>query len=242
MATTTVRVEGKAAPSGQRKNRAGWPWQLKLSLALLVVIPVALALWFAIAQPVKVVPRIRAAPAFMLSNQEARWVSDEDLRGSMLLISFLYSRCGAACAPDEQQLNEVREALRASGRTPEQVRLVTISIDPTYDRPAVLGDYARRVSSEQEWLFLTGSADEVKQLVGGEFGIYYASGGSSPPESFDRQVVLIDGVGQLRAEYGANLDSARVLRDVGLIETEMSSSGAQRSVYEVAHLFLCYPD
>jgi protein SCO1/2 len=203
---------------------------------------VTLMLWFVIARPVQVLPRISEAPAFMLTDQDGHWVSDTDLRGSVLIINFAHTRCGEQCAAMEHSLLAIADALRADGRLGTQVRLVTISVDADHDTPPVLRAYAARLNAPApEWIFLTGSARELKQLIGGEYGVYYRVNGETV-DLVDLRVVLVDETGLLRAEYnGARLDPAIVLRDIGLVEQEATSSDAVRPIYEAAHLFVCYP-
>jgi len=210
------------------------------TLALLALM-VTLFLWFVIARPVQVLPRIAPAPGFILTDQDGRWLSDGDLRGSILLISFGATRCGEPCAALDRKMLDMRDMLRADGRLGSRVRLVTISVDAEHDTPPTLRAYAERLGSEPpEWHFLTGAASELKQLIGGEYGVYYRL--DSANLELDQRAVLVDASGLLRAEYdGARLDPTIVLRDIGLVEQEANSSDASRPIYEVAHLFVCYP-
>jgi cytochrome oxidase Cu insertion factor (SCO1/SenC/PrrC family) len=66
------------------------------------------------------------------------------------------------------RLARVRDTLAAEGLLGEEVRLVSISVDPARDTPAVLLEYARRFggSPPSEWAFLTGTPPEaVRALV-----------------------------------------------------------------------------
>lgn len=228
-------VEGSPSP-------ARWIRLALYGVAALFIALVVLILWFAIARPVQVLPRIAQAPAFMLTDQDGRWVSDADLRGSVLLINFAHTRCGERCAAMERSLLAVSDALRADGRLGTQVRLITISVDADGDTPPALRAYAARLNvAAPEWIFLTGSARELKQLIGGEYGVYYRLNGETV-DLVDQRVVLVDETGLLRAEYdGTRLDPAIVLRDIGLVEQEANSSDAARPIYEAAHIFVCYP-
>jgi protein SCO1/2 len=201
----------------------------------------ALVLWFAIARPVQVLPRIRTAPEYTLIDQDGRWFGSADTRGQTALVSFGYSRCGESCTPGERGMRAVAERLRADGALAGRVRLVTISVDPERDQPADLRAYAGRLgASPREWTLLTGPAGDVKTLVGGGLGVYYGPWGSRV--AFDQRALLIDGGGEVRAEYDATaLDPAIVSRDVALIAREAASTSLERPIYEAAHIFVCYP-
>lgn len=198
-------------------------------------------LWFAIAQPVQVLPRIRQAPAFTLTDERGRWLGPEELQGRPALISFSYARCGEACAELNARMAALQPALPA-----DEALLLTISVDPEHDTPDVLRQHAASLGADPErWRFLTGAPAEIKALVGGEFRVYYGpnKAPAGAPLQLDQRAVLLDGAGQLRAEYDlARLETWRVQRDIELLRQEQAgSSGWQRPVYEAAHLFVCYP-
>lgn len=232
-------LQGSANLEGSTPAQS-WLWRAIYGVVAFLVILLAVMLWFVIARPVQVLPRITQSPAFILTDQDGRWLSDSDLRGSILLINFSSTNCGDRCGAMERNMLAVRDLLRADGRLGVEVRLITISIDAD-DTPPALRAYAERIgSAPPEWHYLTGAASELKQLIGGEYGVYYNLAG--PAIELDQRAVLIDAQGVLRAQYdGAQLDSAIVLRDIGLIQQEANSSDAQRPIYEAAHLFVCYP-
>jgi protein SCO1/2 len=222
----------------------GWLKPLLLGLGVLLGMLLALALWFALAQPVKVLPRLRTMPAYMLTNQDGRPMGDAELRGRMVLLSFGYTRCGDGCAELNRQLKDVRAGLAASGVLGAQLTFATISLDPAYDTPAVLRAYAAQTGANAaSWSFLTGAADEIKGLAGGELGIYYEKPDADGQMNHDQRVLLIDEKGILRARYElGSLKLDRLNRDLALLAQERASSGMMRQVYEFSHLFLCYAD
>jgi protein SCO1/2 len=221
---------------------------LLVGIASLLVI---VLLWFALARPVQVLPRIRPAPTFTLTDQDGRWFSDSDAQGQIILMHFTYTRCAEQCALMTERLRDVRDQMRSSGQLGNRVQFVTVSFDPDYDTPAILRRYAAAMEADtSSWHVLTGDPSEIKNLVGGGFGVYYKQQAEANTTrdvaralfTHDQRVALIDGQRLLRAEYDAeSFESWRVLRDIGLIQRESSSSGAMRSVYEAAHLFVCYP-
>lgn len=222
-------------------------------ISILVGIAILLSivlLWFALARPVQVLPRMRPAPTFTLTDQGGRWFGDSDLHGQIVLMHFTYTRCAEDCALITERLRDLHDQLSRSGQLGSQVQFVTVSFDPDYDTPAVLQRYAASLHADtSSWHFLIGDPSEIKNLVGGGFGVYYkqridTAASVAAPELFthDQRVFLIDGQQLLRAEYdSASFEDWRVLRDIGLIQREAGSSGAMRSVYEAAHLFVCYP-
>ena len=63
--------------------------------------------------------------------------------------------------------------LRANGEASEEAcvfhskfRLVSFSVDPKWDTPAILGDYAKKWKADPErWLFLTGDDHVIHTLI-----------------------------------------------------------------------------
>lgn len=221
----------------------------RLRIASLLVVASVLAFvgftfWFALAQPVKVAPRIKPMPPYAFTDQRSERISDSDLRGRMVVINFTYTRCGAACGDYLAELVALRSELQQRGLLGRQVLFLTISLDPAYDTPADLSNLAGQLGVDPDsWRFVTGDPAAVKQFIGGEMGIYYGEVAADNSLIHDRHVLLVDGAGELRGDYtGERISAERMLRDISLMETEAASSGLMRGVYEASHLFLCYPE
>lgn len=216
-----------------------WPWLA----GILVSAGVGFIFWFALAQPVKVAPRIRPMPPYAFTDQRGERVSDSDLRGRMVVLSFTYSRCGAACGEYLAELVDLRSMLQQRGLLGSQVLFLTLSLDPAYDTPADLSNLAGRLGVDPDsWRFGTDDPTAMKAFIGGELGIYYGTVAADGTLEHDRRVLLIDGAGEMRGSYDPSRFTAeRVLRDISLIQDEAASSGLMRGVYEASHLFLCYP-
>jgi protein SCO1 len=205
-------------------------------LSIVAALAVAGLLWFAIAQPLQVLPRGEPLPPVALTADDGRLLRPADLRGRPALISVGAARCGAPCAPSEALLRDLAARLAAAGGS-QRVTLLTISVDPA-DTPERLQAQARRTPGRR---WLGGPPDTLKALVGGELGIYYRHGPAGL--ELDATVILLDAEGLRRARYdGARLDLARVERDLALLEAERGASGPARVAYEASHLFLCYVD
>ena len=218
---------------------------MKILLRLLYVLGgllIAAVLAFATLQPIKVLPRIKLAPAFALRDQAGATLTSEDLRGQIVLYNITYTGCQAPCPQTAATLHTVQQRLGAVSTKGIPVKLVTISFDPDHDSQAALAAYAGRVGADPTvWRVATGDPAPLKVAIGDGFSLYYApqADGSF---TFDPAFFLVDGWGILRAEYRtAEPGIDRILRDIGLITSEVQkSTGAGKLAYEAAHLFLCY--
>lgn len=203
---------------------------------------IASVLAFATLQPIKVLPRIKLAPAFALHDQTGAALTSEDLRGQLVLYNITYTGCQAPCPQTAATLHAVQQRLVAANSQSIPVRLVTISFDPDHDSQAALAAYADRVGADPAvWRVATGDPTALKVAIGDGFSLYYAhrADGSF---TFDPAFFLVDGWGILRAEYRtAEPGIDRIMRDMALIASEVrNSTGAGKVAYEAAHLFLCY--
>lgn len=72
-----------------------------------------------------------------------------------LFVNFIYTSCTSVCPVMSATFSALEQELRQRRST---ARLVSISIDPDYDTPERLSQYAARYRTGKDWLFLTGSA------------------------------------------------------------------------------------
>jgi len=103
-----------------------------------------------------------AVPAFTLQERSGRSVTHEELRGYVWLANFIYTRCTTECPLMTHHMARFQEALTAE----QDVRLVSITVDPEYDTPEVLTRYAQSFAVQpQRWLFLTGEKAVIHRLA-----------------------------------------------------------------------------
>ncbi len=138
---------------------------------------------------------------FALTERDGRTVRRSDLAGKVWVASFIFTRCGSACPVVTRNMAWLQDHLAAY----PDVRLVTVTVDPAYDTPEVLREYADRHGAERErWLFLTGPPDDVYRLIRQDFHLY-----AEPTEGAARtpgnevahfsKIALVDGRGRIRA-------------------------------------------
>jgi protein SCO1/2 len=96
-----------------------------------------------------------------------------------VVLQFIFTTCPSVCPMLSASL------AGAQGEMGEGARLVSISIDPEYDTPARLREYARRYKAGPRWWLLTGSRDDVA-AVQKAFGAWRANKMSHEPLTFLR--------------------------------------------------------
>ena len=76
-----------------------------------------------------------------------------------------------------------------------QARLLSVSIDPQFDRPAILKEYAQHEGGDAKiWTFGTGDPPEIEELTR-SFGVYRQREGGSMTHGLT--TALIDGEGKI---------------------------------------------
>jgi protein SCO1/2 len=101
------------------------------------------------------------------------------------------------------------------------VKLVSFTVDPKNDTPAVLTAYATRYRAEPgRWYFLTGSQAELETLCRNGFKLGDVDGTLAHSTRF----VLVDRHSRVRGLYGASEDGAvpKLLHDIRTLSGEKS--------------------
>jgi protein SCO1/2 len=102
-------------------------------------------------------------PDFRLTDQAGRSVTAADLRGQVVAINFIYTRCPLPDICPRLSANFAALSRKFAGRA----MFLSVTVDPDYDSPAVLADYARRWNADPAtWHFLTGDVNALAAALG----------------------------------------------------------------------------
>jgi protein SCO1/2 len=114
-------------------------------------------------------------PDFTLTSETGRSVRLSSLRGKPVAIDFIYTRCPLPDVCPRLSANFARLQRRFGA----DLTLLSITIDPQFDQPGVLAQYARRWNANPEsWHFLSGDEPAIR-AVAANFGLlYFAEEGS----------------------------------------------------------------
>lgn len=108
----------------------------------------------------------RYFPNVPLQTQDGKTVQfyDDVIKDKVVLINFMFTTCPNICSPMTANLAKVQALLDP------RVQIVSITVDPETDTPAVLKKFAGQFEVRPGWLFLTGSKENiaaVRQKLGG---------------------------------------------------------------------------
>lgn len=161
-------------------------------------------------------PLLGHVPELTLTNRDGRTVRRADLDGKPWIADFVFTRCPASCPMMSARMARLNRELPAD----LPVHLVSISVDPTHDTPAVLQRYAQSFQATDRWLFLTGTREDVRRLCieGFKLGLDMAPAPGMGPEPIlhSTRFVLVDGQGGIRGYYEAfdEESTAKLERDL----------------------------
>ncbi|MEY5025937.1 MAG: hypothetical protein RLZZ244_1465, partial [Verrucomicrobiota bacterium] len=136
----------------------------------------------------------KTLPPFDLTDQNQTPVNLDSLRGKVWVTNLMFATCPGICL----QLGKHMQKIDAHFPKPNDLRIVSLSINPENDTPAVLKEYAQKLNASPRWLFLTGSRDQIVKLA--NQGLFLSAG---TPEvlTHSEKFVLIDRKGALRGFF-----------------------------------------
>jgi protein SCO1/2 len=145
-------------------------------------------------------------PAVALEDQDGERFSPADLKGHPWALTFVYTRCPLPtfCPAIDRRFVAVQRLLAADPGLAD-AQLVSVTIDPDYDRPAILRAHAKRLGADtRRWRFVTGDKDTVDRF-GERFGLMVVRGNGTPDEFVHSlRTAVIDRQGRLARLFEGN--------------------------------------
>lgn len=86
------------------------------------------------------------------------------IKGKTVAINFIFTTCTASCPPLTATFRKVQQDAAQRGL---DVKLISISVDPTVDTPERLLAFAQKYNAEPGWTFVTGDKSEIDSLLKG---------------------------------------------------------------------------
>lgn len=155
-------------------------------------------------------------PDFNYTTQDNESFGLDDLKGKWWIADLIFTNCTTVCIPMTTNMVSLQNELKANDL---DVELVSFSVDPDYDTPEVLTEYAEDYGADlSNWNFLTGyDFDEIKELSIKTFrSMLQEPGPDSDQVTHGTKFFLIDPNGKLIKHYdGAQADSiGNIIQDL----------------------------
>jgi protein SCO1 len=173
-------------------------------------------------------PVLVEVPEFRFTNEFGRPFGSQELKGRAYIASFIFTSCPTTCPAIMEKTQLIQKRVRGLGT---KVALVSFTVDPEFDTPAVLNKYARGLSANPHvWTFLTTeNKEEMRELLVDGFRVpmgdleeFEAVVDGHKVSLWDiahtERMVLVDNEGNVRGYYSTTTDDInKMMIDVGLL-------------------------
>ena len=109
--------------------------------------------------PLPVLGRI---PEFIMTDSRGTSFGYNDLQGKIWVADFIFTTCSGPCPIMSSEMAKVHQEFIED----ESIRTVSYTVNPDYDTPEVLSEYAERYNANtDQWHFLTASYDDIHSII-----------------------------------------------------------------------------
>jgi protein SCO1/2 len=161
-------------------------------------------------------------PEVRLVNQDGKKISTSTFKGRALLVTFIYTRCPFPdqCPLMSANFAQLNGELAKDTGLRARTRLLSVTLDPEYDKPEVLRAYGAAYAGGKfdNWDFATGDPDEIRRLA--QFlGLAYKAENGQVVHSL--RTALVSPEGRLVKIYRGNeWKPSEVLDDLKGVQTQ----------------------
>jgi len=134
-------------------------------------------------------------PPFSLMNQNDERISLDTFHGQPFVLTFVFTRCPVPnfCPRMSNNFEELQAAIKAGSGMLATTRLLSVTLDPDYDSPKVLSDYAVFHHADPNiWTFATGDEKEIDSLTRA-FSVYRQTEGGTISHGLATALINRDG-------------------------------------------------
>ena len=138
-------------------------------------------------------------PDVPMINQDGKTIRFEQFKGKLLLLTFIYTRCPFPdyCPLLIRQFVTIQNELAKNPSDYQKTHLLSISLDPDYDKPPVLREYGlanldHNPKGFQHWDFVSSTPADLQKLAS-SFGLVYSEQDSLISHTMNTVLVAGDG-------------------------------------------------
>ncbi len=149
--------------------------------------------------PHRDLPILGQVTDFRLVSQEGLEFDRRELLGHVWVADFIFTTCPGPCP----RMSSMMHKLQIQTSDVRDIRLVSFTVDPAHDLPAVLHVYATRYQAEPaRWTFLTGDVATLQHLSRDVLKLGDVDGSLN----HSTRLVLMDQKCRIRGYYGTAMD------------------------------------
>jgi protein SCO1/2 len=141
---------------------------------------------------------LRRVPDFNLIERSGTPLTRQDLMGRVWIGEFIFTRCAGSCPVMVSRMMTLYKKFPAA-------TYVSFTVDPAHDTPAVLSAYQKNNSLPPEWLFATGTYEQMQDLAKKGFQLSMGPGSSAEePIIHSDRLALVDRYGRIRGTFSTS--------------------------------------
>ncbi|MDP5044403.1 MAG: SCO family protein [Leeuwenhoekiella sp.] len=110
----------------------------------------------------------RKVPHFEFVNQNGDTITEDSYKGKVFLVEFFFTRCPTICIPMNKNLVLIQDEFKDDAN----FGIASFSIDPEYDQPQILKEYADQYGvTDPDWNLMTGEREKIYELANVGFNL-----------------------------------------------------------------------
>lgn len=109
-------------------------------------------------------PGIVEIPDFRLVDQDGKTVDQKIFEGTVTIVGFIFTSCAGFCPILIRDMQAIEREMKVKG---QNARFVVFSVDPEFDTPERLAQYAKihKIATDKNWTLLTGAKETLYRLA-----------------------------------------------------------------------------
>ena len=113
----------------------------------------------------------KRVPEFSFTDQNGKTITNKDYLGKVYVVEFFFTTCPTICPKMNYNLVQIQNSFKDF----ENFGVASFTINPNYDTPEILKEYADRYGvTNPNWHLMTGDQDKIYELANTGFPLYVA--------------------------------------------------------------------
>lgn len=159
-------------------------------------------------------------PSFTFTNQFGDTVSEQVVKDKIYVADFFFTSCPTICPVMKKNMLKVYKSIQNT----DEVAILSHTIDPVHDTPAVLLKYTEDLGiAGDQWLFLTGEKSDIYGIAQKGYFIAANEDGKAPGGFIHSGAfTLVDKEKRVRGVYDGTDDESvkKLISDIAILQKE----------------------
>ena len=137
----------------------------KSRFIIYIIIGILIGITWWVTKPTPL-PVLGSIPRFEMTNSKGVPFGTNDLTGKIWVADFIFTTCAGPCPIMSTEMADIHKTFLDDN----EIHTVTYTVNPDYDTPEVLADYAERFNADRsQWHFLTAPYEDIQSIIADGF-------------------------------------------------------------------------